>query len=122
VIAIQGARQSGKIFLVRELLSPELPTSSYVIFDRPADRELAESASESFLEKYAASAPLIIDEAQKVPKIFDTIKFLVDLQRRPGKYLLLGSTEFSKKTLIRESLTGRISTVRMFPLTCAGGF
>ncbi|NDD04061.1 MAG: hypothetical protein EB078_04075, partial [Proteobacteria bacterium] len=119
VVAIQGARQTGKSFLVRELLSPELPESSYVTFDRPADRELAVSASEAFLEKYAASSPLIIDEAQKVPKIFDAIKFLVDRKRRPGKYLLLGSTEFSKKTLIRESLTGRISTVRMFPFTCA---
>jgi len=119
VVAIQGARQTGKSFLVRQLLSPELPTSSYVTFDRPADRELAVNASEAFLEKYAASAPLIIDEAQKVPEIFDAIKFLVDRQRRPGKYLLLGSTEFSKKTLIRESLTGRISTVRMFPFTCA---
>lgn len=83
VVAIHGARQTGKRFLVRELLAPELPESSYVTFDRSADRELAVNASEAFLEKYSASAPLIIDEAQKVPEIFDAIKFLVDRQRRP---------------------------------------
>ena len=55
------------------------------------------------------AVPLVIDEAQKVPKIFDAVKFVVDPSNRPGQFLLLGSTEFSKKTLIRESHTGRIS-------------
>jgi predicted AAA+ superfamily ATPase len=119
VVSIQGARQTGKTFLAREFITRTQTEASYVTFDRQSDRELADSASEAFLEKYANQSPLIIDEAQKVPKIFDAIKYMVDRQRRPGKYLLLGSTEFSKKTLIREALTGRISSARMYPLTCA---
>ena len=46
-------------------------------------------------------------------------KFHVDKKRIPGKFLLLGSTEFSKLTQIRESLTGRLTRVRFFPFTIA---
>lgn len=119
VLAVQGARQTGKSFLMRQIVLGELPNPKYVTFDRPSDRALAAQASEAYLEKFSDCRPIIIDEAQKVPVIFDTIKYLVDQDRRPGKFVLLGSTEFSKKTLIRESLTGRISAVRVYPFTCA---
>lgn len=63
------------------------------------------------------SKPLIIDEAQKVPDIFDAVKYVVDVNTDPGQYVLLGSTEFSKLLKIRESLTGRMARIRLFPLT-----
>ena len=119
VVAIQGARQTGKSFIAREILRKKLPNAVYVTLDRPDDRALAKQAPVSFLQKYAGQSPLIIDEAQKVPELFDTIKYIVDKDKRPGQFLLLGSTEFSKKTLIRESLTGRMSTAKMFPFTCS---
>jgi predicted AAA+ superfamily ATPase len=72
---------------------------------------------ESFLENLVDHGTVILDEAQKAPRIFDAIKARVDLNRRPGQYLLLGSTEFSKGMKIRESLTGRLSRLRLFPLT-----
>jgi len=60
---------------------------------------------------------LVIDEAQKVPKIFDAVKYTVDQDRRPGRFVLTCSTEFSRETMIQESLTGRLSRLRLFPLT-----
>ncbi len=63
--------------------------------------------------------PLIIDEAQKVPVIFDAIKYSVDERRIPGKFIILGSTEFSKLMLVRESLTGRVSKACLYPFTLA---
>lgn len=63
--------------------------------------------------------PLIVDEIQKAPDLFDAIKARVDERRIPGKYLVSGSTEFSQKTGIRESLTGRIGLFRLYPLTLA---
>jgi predicted AAA+ superfamily ATPase len=72
-----------------------------------------------FLSQYEEASPLAIDEAQKSPRIFDTIKQLVDQKKIPGRFLLLGSTEFSKQTLIRESLTGRMARVRIFPMNIA---
>jgi predicted AAA+ superfamily ATPase len=88
----------------------------YVTFDNETAREMAEDSPHLFLENHTTETSLIIDEAQKVPKIFDSIKEIVDLKRIPGSFILLGSTEFSLLTNIRESLTGRASRVQLFPL------
>lgn len=102
-----------------ELLAPESPRLVYQTFDQPTIFEFANANPETFLNQYSEASPLVIDEAQKVPKIFDAVKFVVDQKQIPGQFLLLGLTEFSKKTLIREALTGRIGLVRLFPMTCA---
>ncbi len=119
VVAIQGARQTGKSFLARELLKEHFRDSEYQTFDQQSIKGEAERAPHTFLLEHSAHRLLILDEAQKVPVIFDAIKFEVDQKRVPGRFLLLGSTEFSKLTQIRESLTGRMGRVRLFPLTLA---
>ena len=119
VVAIQGVRQSGKSTLARDLFAKNVAGTKYLTFDQPSVREYAERNPESFLSEHESVKTLIIDEAQKVPKIFDAIKYLVDQKRRPGQFLLLGSTEFSKLMKIRESLTGRMSRIRMYPMIMA---
>jgi len=119
VVALQGARQTGKSFLSREILRAQFPEGQYLTFDQDSARVFAERDIESFLLRNADAKPLILDEAQKVPKVFDAIKFLVDQKRVPGAFLLLGSTEFSRIMGILESLTGRMGRVRIFPLTLA---
>ncbi len=108
-ICLIGPRQVGKSTLLRSLKDFE-----YVTLDKIEAVELANKNPNAVL-----SPPCIIDEAQKAPPIFDAIKVDIDQNRRPGKYILTGSVRFSKRTLIRESLTGRAKTVTMFPLTCA---
>lgn len=119
VVAIQGARQTGKSFMVRELLPVSLRNADYVSLDQLAKREFAQNNPESFLAQHAQSRPLIIDEAQRAPNLFEAIKFAVDQNRKPGRYIILGSTEFSKLTRVRESLTGRMSRLRLYPLNLA---
>ena len=119
VVGIQGARQTGKSFLARQLLKPDRPDLVYQTFDQQTVLEFAQRNPESFLNQHENAIPLVIDEAQKVPKIFDAVKFVVDQKSQPGQFLLLGSTEFSKKTLIRESLTGRIGIMRLYPMMCS---
>lgn len=119
VVALQGARQTGKSFIGRQLLHGLLPGLKYVTFDQLAMRAEAQRAPQTFLIQHEGSGLLVIDEAQKVPEMFDAIKFEVDQRKTPGRFLLLGSTEFSKLTQIRESLTGRMGRVRLFPLTLA---
>lgn len=119
VVAIQGARQTGKSFLARQFLPSEFPESSYLTFDRESTRSAAQTDAETFLARHSSSQPLIIDEAQKVPSFFDAVKLEVDLERRPSRYVLLGSTQFSTLQGIRESLTGRMSRIRVYPLTLA---
>lgn len=119
VVAIQGARQTGKSFLARELVRNLVPDAKYVSFDQLSSRQAAERSPQTYLATHAQAPLLIIDEAQKAPDIFDAIKFEVDERRAPGRFLLLGSTEFSRLSRIREALTGRMSRLRLFPLTLA---
>lgn len=119
VVTIQGARQTGKSFLAREILPKKCSNFHYTSFDEFLQRDFASRNPDTYLAQYQQNGTLAIDEAQKVPDIFDAIKLSVDQNRIPGKYLLLGSTEFSKLTRIRESLTGRMSRVRLYPMNLA---
>lgn len=116
VVSIQGARQTGKSTLAREILTGQ----HYLTLDRQSAKNLALKNPEIFLEEQRLQSQkktLVIDEAQKAPPLFEQIKYLVDIDKRPGQFLLLGSTEFSKEIQIRESLLGRISGVRLYPMT-----
>ncbi len=119
VVVIQGARQTGKSYLLRSLAAKTGGFFKYLTFDQETQKLFAESNPETFLKQHQDVKTLMIDEAQKVPAIFDAVKFAVDENRRPGMYILAGSTEFSKKTLIRESLTGRVTAARMYPFTAS---
>ena len=109
VVCIVGARQVGKSTLLRALKGYK-----YKSLDDDALRLLAETSPQSVLQDRC-----IIDEAQKAPGIFDAVKLSVDEEKRPGRFLLTGSVRFSKRTLIRESLTGRAKTLQLFPFTGA---
>ncbi len=106
-----GLRQVGKSTLLRDLLK----LSELVTMDDDESRTDAENAPKVFLAKY--SRPLVIDEIQKVPKLFDALKSEVDRKRVPGTFFVTGSQSFGSGELTRESLTGRIGALRLYPLT-----
>jgi predicted AAA+ superfamily ATPase len=119
ILGVLGPRQVGKSTLLRDQLCVE-QHAPYVSFDVRDTKSRAERQPDYFLKSYPNdSGPVVIDEVQKVPAIFDALKANVDADRRPGKFILSGSTEFSQKTGIRESLTGRIGLLRLFPMTLA---
>lgn len=118
VLGVLGPRQVGKSTLLRDQVAPRVG-AIYKTMDRKELRDRAMRQPGRFLEMEAEDRPLIIDEIQKAPDLFDAIKARVDEKRIPGKYLVSGSTEFSQKTGIRESLTGRIGLFRLYPLTLA---
>ncbi|MCM0605208.1 MAG: ATP-binding protein [Xanthomonadaceae bacterium] len=119
IVSLQGARQTGKSFIAREIIQPQIKNSQYITLDSTQDRSLANRNPSTFLSQFEDSSPVIIDEAQKAGDLFDEIKLRVDLNPKPGQYLLLGSTEFSHELKIMESLTGRLSRVELFPLNLA---
>jgi uncharacterized protein len=112
VVGLVGLRQSGKTTLMQHLEMNHL-----ISFDDLKSREEALRSPNTFLDKFIP--PLAIDEAQKAPPIFDAIKLKVDQKRVPGSYYLTGSTTFSAKIDIRESLTGRIGIIELFPMSIA---
>lgn len=115
VCGIVGMRQSGKSVLLSQIIAPKT-SATYVTLDSIRTRKSATQNPEAFIMQ-SPSAPLIIDEIQKAPDLFDALKLSVDSNRRPGAFLISGSTEFSTKAGIRESLTGRIGVLKLFPLT-----
>jgi predicted AAA+ superfamily ATPase len=113
VVGLVGLRQSGKTTLLRDQLSIE----NFVTLDDDDNLVAALASPKIFLARQ--QSPTIIDEVQKAPKLFDAIKLSVDRQRRPGQFYITGSSQFSSRLGIRESLTGRIGICQLFPLTLA---
>lgn len=114
VVGVMGPRQVGKSTLFRELIGL---SSHYLTLDDDDTRSDAEASPKAFLARQ--ETPLVIDEAQKCPPLFDAVKSAVDRRRVPGSYYLTGSSSFSAQKDIRESLTGRIGLCELFPLTLA---
>ncbi len=112
-VGVLGLRQCGKSTLLSSLLG----VPNQVTLDDQDAVEDARISAKNFLAKLPT--PLAIDEAQKVPALFDAIKLAVDRRRAPGKYFLTGSSQFSARLGIRESLTGRIGLHYLYPLTLA---
>lgn len=112
VVAVIGPRQSGKSTLVRYAF----PNKKVVSFDDKDLRELAKSNPKDFINAFPDG--LIIDEAQKVPEIFDAIKLVVDNQPyAPGKYILTGSSQLKLRQNISDSLAGRVGLLKLLPFS-----
>lgn len=114
IVSIQGPRQCGKSYLAKNILPKYIKSTDFKTLDENINRKLAEQNPHLFLTSTTASS-FIIDEVQKVPTLFDEIKACVDEKRKPGQFIILGSTEFSIEAKIKESLTGRLSRVKMYP-------
>ena len=66
---------------------------------------------------FAANAErlICIDEIQRAPELFPVMRYAIDADRRPGRFLILGS---ASKDLIRQSsetLAGRIRYIELTP-------
>ncbi|MDR0465027.1 MAG: ATP-binding protein [Treponema sp.] len=114
VVAVSGARQTGKTTLSQQVVI------------KPEDYR---SLDDTFLLDYALSDPkgfvhnntgtMVIDEVQKAPKLIPEIKQVVDNDNRPGQFLLTGSANILTLPIISDSLAGRVKYIRLRPLTVA---
>jgi predicted AAA+ superfamily ATPase len=118
VLGIIGPRQVGKTtFLMNQWRN--LVSAEYLTLDKLEVAARARKAPEQFLLSHRMSGvkQIIVDEVQKVPHLFDSIKALVDESPGVGLYTVSGSVDFSAKVGIRESLGGRMATTRLYPMT-----
>ncbi len=112
IIGVTGPRQSGKTTLTKAAF----PEKQYVTFDDKSMRELAHSNPADFIAAFPKG--VIIDEAQKVPEIFDAIKMNVDnSDYTPGKYILTGSSQFRLKQNMTDSMAGRAAFLNLLPFS-----
>lgn len=110
VVAVTGPRQSGKTTLVRSLF----PKKSYLNLEDLETREFAEKDPKGLLGQYADGA--VIDEAQRVPRLFSLLQTSADETRKNGQYILTGSQNFLLLEGITQSLAGRVAIAHLLPL------
>ena len=80
--------------------------------DEPAQREIAAADPSGLL---SAPLPMLIDEWQRVPAVWDAVRRAVDADTTPNRFLLAGSA--APAAAPTHSGAGRIVTVRMRPLS-----
>lgn len=108
VLFLTGPRQSGKTTLVRHIFN----TIPYYSMENPDTRQLALSDPRGFLGNLLKGA--VIDEAQRVPHLFNYIQEIVD--NDPNKrFILSGSQNFLMHEKITQSLAGRTGVLSLLP-------
>jgi predicted AAA+ superfamily ATPase len=107
-IALEGAKAVGKTATAaqRAVTVHQL--------DDPERRAIAEADPDRLLR---AEPPVLIDEWQYVPAVWDKVRRAADSYAEPGQFLLTGSS--SPKDSGTHSGGGRIVSVRMRPLSLA---
>lgn len=113
VVLIQGPRQCGKTTLAR--MVGRTGGYHYISFDE----EDARAAAEADIAGFVKTLPerVILDEVQKVPEIFSSIKLAVDRDRIPGRFMLTGSVSVLHVRGITDSLAGRMDIIRLHPFS-----
>ena len=118
VTLITGARQVGKTTLCK--LIAEKHGFGYVSLATGSERAMAIQDPEMFLHLHPA--PVIIDEIQRAPGLFDVIEGIVDERKfrggnNAGMYILTGSQVYKLMEGITQSMAGRVSIIEMSPLS-----
>lgn len=106
-ILLTGSRQVGKSTLFRHLFGGV----NQVTFDD--DLLLAQASEDIGLFMLNYPAPLMIDEVQKCPSIFNKLKIILDNTDKLSNFFLTGSQKLQLMENVSDSLAGRISVMEM---------
>lgn len=114
-VALLGPRQAGKTTLALEVAKAR--PSVYLNLESEADRaKLAEP--ELYLAQHEDEL-VVLDEIQRTPHLFQSLRGLVDAGRRrgrgKGRFLVLGSASIDLLRQSSESLAGRIRYLELTP-------
>ncbi len=114
VLAIVGPRQVGKTTLVKQYATSVKRKSVYLDLEMPSDFKRINDDAELFLSGLD-DCIVIIDEVQRKPDLFPIIRALVDQNRRPLRFILLGSASPDLIQNASETLAGRIAYIELMP-------
>jgi uncharacterized protein len=115
-VYLQGARQTGKTTLAKQLLT-EGVLQDYVSFDNPLVRTAARNDPVSFVRGLRVGTA--IDEVQLVPEVMRVLKMRIDEARVPGMFLLTGSANPLANAQVADAMVGRMVALQMLPLSQA---
>jgi predicted AAA+ superfamily ATPase len=111
-LVVTGPRRAGKTTLFRHTF----PKAKYILLEDPDIQARVRSDPRAFLEEI--TPPVIFDEIQNVPQLFDYVRTLIDARpRRMGQWLFTGSQEAPLMHGITESMAGRAAILQLLPFS-----
>lgn len=112
VLLIEGPRTVGKSTMLRALAAA--CDAEVLDLDEPATRDAVAIDPSTFV---AGARPVFVDEYQKAPVVLDAIKAQLNLDARPGRFALTGSTRHDSLPPAAQALTGRLARLPLLPLS-----
>lgn len=110
-----GARQVGKSTLVQSIADAR--GYQYLSFDNIVLLQAALEDPRGFIANL--EKPVVLDEIQRVPSLFLSLKEDIDTERSPGRYIFTGSANVLSLPKMADSLAGRMSIFQLYPLAQA---
>jgi predicted AAA+ superfamily ATPase len=115
-VVLIGPRQVGKTTLARQVAAGQ---SGAVFLDLERESDHAALGQPALLLPTLRERLVVLDEVQLMPQLFAALRPEIDDDRRPGRFLLLGSASGALMRQSAESLAGRIATVELTPFLAA---
>ena len=115
VVLIHGPRQCGKTTLARQIGDER--GYAYFTFDDDVQRAAAKADPVGYVADLPERA--VLDEVQRAPELFTSLKAEVDNRREPGRFILTGSANVLLVPKLADSLAGRMEILRLHPLSQA---
>jgi predicted AAA+ superfamily ATPase len=113
VVCISGPRQCGKTTLAKLICSERNNDFVYLDLEKLEDYRRIQDPGLFFKDN--REKLIVIDEIQRKPDLFPEIRAEVDTDRRPGRFLILGSASPDIILNTSESLAGRVKYIHLYP-------
>jgi len=113
-VLILGSRQCGKSTLVKMLAQGK---ENFIYLDLQSAADLHKLTEPSLFFEANEDSLICLDEIQSVPHLFSSLRSEIDRNRRPGRFILLGSASQELIQKSSESLAGRLGIVELSPFS-----
>ncbi len=114
-VVILGPRQVGKTTLVKLIAKKGKKKTIYLDLEKHSDAEMLHNNAEEYLLSYVNDC-VLIDEVQRMPKLFPLLRAMIDEKRVPNRYIITGSASPDLLKGASESLAGRVMYFYLHPI------
>ncbi len=100
-IGLVGPRQAGKTTLAKMITDKLDKPAIYLDLENPQDLQKLDD-TQLYLQQFQDHL-IILDEAQRKPELFPLLRSMIDQNRKPGRFMILGSASPMLKRQASES-------------------